>query len=288
MILLIALLLAQENVTLVVKPAQKQSVWKIVGNAARRLFEKEDSRSVQGSVYEVSHDHEKALGQYDQLANELPQESGAQSAAQLDRSSALLGFASPEKAPDAASAAAKAMQHGDAEVREKGAYNLGVALEQMGKPREAMKAYQQALQLDPDDVDAKVNLELLLQTKEQLKPQPMQSEQKQQQKPQQQQSKDDQQKNQQQNSEQQQKNQQKQQGTQEEQKQAKQEQQPSEQQQAQEQKKQQELKPEKPVDRSEAERLLDALRAGEKNLQAWRFSKEKNKEAHRGDVEKDW
>ena len=40
--------------------------------------------------------------------------------------------------------------------------------------------------------------------------------------------------------------------------------------------------------RSEAERLLDALRAGEKNLQVWRFAKDKRKEARRSDAEKDW
>ena len=43
----------------------------------------------------------------------------------------------------------------------------------------------------------------------------------------------------------------------------------------------------RPMDRSEAQRLLDALRAGEKNLQVWRFGKEKAKE-RRQDVEKDW
>ena len=43
----------------------------------------------------------------------------------------------------------------------------------------------------------------------------------------------------------------------------------------------------RPMDRSEAQRLLDALRAGEKNLQVWRFGKQKAKE-RRSDVEKDW
>jgi len=42
------------------------------------------------------------------------------------------------------------------------------------------------------------------------------------------------------------------------------------------------------VDRSEAERLLDALRADEKNLQPWRFAREKTKERQRRDAEKDW
>jgi uncharacterized protein YdeI (YjbR/CyaY-like superfamily) len=33
---------------------------------------------------------------------------------------------------------------------------------------------------------------------------------------------------------------------------------------------------------------LDALRAGEKNLQVWRFAKDKRKETRRSEVEKDW
>jgi hypothetical protein len=43
---------------------------------------------------------------------------------------------------------------------------------------------------------------------------------------------------------------------------------------------------EKSLDRSEAQRLLDALQAGEKNLQVWRFTRKKRE--RRSDVEKDW
>jgi hypothetical protein len=45
---------------------------------------------------------------------------------------------------------------------------------------------------------------------------------------------------------------------------------------------------EKPVDRTEAQRLLDALRASEKNLQTWRFAKKKTEARKRSDPEKDW
>src|SRR5206468_9484618 len=43
---------------------------------------------------------------------------------------------------------------------------------------------------------------------------------------------------------------------------------------------------EKSLDRSEAQRLLDALQAGEKNLQVWRFTRKKRE--RQSDVEKDW
>ena len=79
------------------------------------------------------------------------------------------------------------------------------------------------------------------------------------------------------------KEEQKQAGQKEEQKQQQEQQQAKEQ-----EKKEQVAQEEKPVDRSEAERLLDALRAGEKNLQVWRFAKDKRKEARRSDAEKDW
>jgi hypothetical protein len=42
------------------------------------------------------------------------------------------------------------------------------------------------------------------------------------------------------------------------------------------------------VDRSEAQRLLDALRASEKQLQTWRFAKKKTDVRKRSDPEKDW
>ena len=43
----------------------------------------------------------------------------------------------------------------------------------------------------------------------------------------------------------------------------------------------------KPVDRSEAQRLLDALRASEKNLEIWRFAK-KGEAKKRSVPDKDW
>ena len=194
----------------------------------------------------------------------------------LNRAGALLKMEAA-KAPEAASEAAQALQHGDGKLKSEAAYDLALATEAMGRADDAIKAYGAALALDPDDEDAKVNLELLLKTQEERK--------KQMPAPQQESKEKNQQENQQQDKskgEDQKKEEQKQAGQKEEQKQQQQEQA------KQQEKKEQVAQEEKPVDRSEAERLLDALRAGEKNLQVWRFAKDKRKEARRSEPERDW
>jgi Ca-activated chloride channel homolog len=179
--------------------------------------------------------------------------------------------------------ALQALQTTDKSLKAAGAFELGLSEEQLGHPDEAMKAYEEALALNPDDADSKVNLELLLKTQEERKQN--------QQQPQQSQEKNQQQKQQPDKSkgEEQKKDQQQQAGDQQQKKEEKKEQAGPQQQEApKEEKKEQQAEAQKPVDRSEAERLLDALRAGEKNLQVWRFAKDKRKEARRSDVEKDW
>lgn len=292
-LLFCALLLAQENVTLVVRPREKPGIFEKLARAGRRLFEKEEPQAAQGNALEAEHKHEEALRQYDQVTPRLPEGSTAQAELQLDRASALLGFASPEKAPEAASAAAQALRQGTPAVRAQGAYDLALALEQMGKADEALKMYQETLKLDPDDADAKVNLELLLRTEEEKKQQQkMSGDPRENKQPQDQ--KDQEKKRQEESAQEQKKNDQQDPGKKEERRQD-QKQDPSQpqpqagqEQEAQKDGKEQQEKPSQPVDRSEAERLLDALRAGEKNLQAWRFAKEKRKEARRGNETKDW
>ena len=137
----------------------------------------------------------------------------------------------------------------------------------------------------PSDADSKVNLELLLRSNEERKQKqqmgkPQEDKQKQEGK--------DQQKQQSQGGEQK-PDPRKQAGDQqqENEKQPSQEK-PGEEQAPRPDEKKQAQAGEKPVDRSEAERLLDALRADEKNLQPWRFAREKTKERQRRDAEKDW
>jgi tetratricopeptide (TPR) repeat protein len=274
MILLLLLVAAPERVVIVAKPAEKPSVFHKIGEAMRRLYEKEDPDVAQGNTLAAQGDPEGALKAYDK-ARERLHDSAALS---LDRASTLLKL-DPSKAPEAASEAGQALQSGDGKLKAQAAYDLALATEAMGRPDDAMKAYAAALALDPNDVDSKVNLELLLKTKEERKQkQPQQQESKENKQNQQQQQQPDKSKG-----EEQQKQQQKEAGD------KNQDQQQQQQQQArQQEKKRQQPEEQKPVDRSEAERLLDALRAGEKNLQVWRFAKDKRKDLRRGDVEKDW
>lgn len=283
-LLLAALLSAAppEKVVMVARPrASSPSVLSKLKALARRLYEKPEPQVARGNALAAQNDAAGALEQYDDARKRLPDDG----ALAHDRATALLKLGA-EKAPEALTEAARALDHGDASVKPLAAYDEALALEQLGKPQEAMAGYARALAFDPGDEDSKVNLELLLKGDEQKKPQPQQGQQKPDQKPQQGKKENEQVKG---KEEQQQKD--KSEG--EKEKERKQE---LEKQQAQGQK--QEPRPEKtpaqaqaeekPVDRTEAQRLLDALKAGEKNLQVWRFAKQKKKDLKRGDVEKDW
>ena len=286
MILLLALLCAApDRVVMVAKPAAGPGFLRglstALGKAARRLYEKEDADVAQGNARAAQNDPEGALKDYDRALERMPDSARLH----YDRAGQMIKLGA-EQAQKAHDEALQALQTQDKSLQAGAAFELGLSEEQLGHPDQAMKAYEQALALNPDDADSKVNLELLLKTQEERKQNQPQ--------PQQQQSKEknqqDKQKPDKSKGDEQQKEQQKQAGQQEEQKKEEKKQQAGQQQQEppKEEKKEQAAAEQKPVDRSEAERLLDALRAGEKNLQVWRFAKDKRKEARRGDVEKDW
>ena len=136
-------------------------------------------------------------------------------------------------------------------------YNIGNTLYKMGKLPESILAYKKALELNPEDKDAKYNLEYVrakLKDKSEKQPQENQQ-QKQQQEEQQQQDQPNQDKDQ--NSEEQEKEQQERQ----EQQQSNQE----NQQDSEEQQQEQAAEP-KEISKEDAERLLDALKNEEKDL----------------------
>ncbi|MGE5047231.1 MAG: tetratricopeptide repeat protein [Deltaproteobacteria bacterium] len=285
MMLLLALLLAAPERVVVVtgkaeKPGLAARASQGISRAFRRLYEKTDRDVDEGNALSARNDAENALKAYDRALQRLPDSPELR----FDRANALLKLP-PERAPEAAKEAAHALEHGDAALKPKAAFDLGLANESMGRPDQAIQAYEQALALDPSDEDSKVNLELLLRSNEERKQKqeagkPQEDKQKQQGK--------DQQKQQSQGGEQK-PDPRKESADQQQQK----EKQPSQQQPGEEQaprpdEKKQAQASEKPVDRSEAERLLDALRADEKNLQPWRFAREKTKERQRRDAEKDW
>jgi tetratricopeptide (TPR) repeat protein len=286
------------------------SFWTEAGRAVRRLWEKPEPNVVTGNALAAENDLDGALKAYE--AAKVPEGGTAEAALALDRASLHLRRADPEAAPRALADATKALQQGDASLKPLAAYDLGYALEQSGRPEDAMNAYAQALGLDPADADAKVNLELLLREEQRKEKQPQSVGKPEEKKDQKQQGKDDKQMQQQggkpkneqapkpgdekkndkaQASKEQEKNdrgqaQKPQEQPGKEQRPSGQEEQNPEQAQSGNSSKAGPKDREKSLDRSEAQRLLDALQAGEKNLQVWRFTRQKRE--RRSDVEKDW
>jgi tetratricopeptide (TPR) repeat protein len=292
--LLVAALVADP--TVILKPGAARgsgpSILDRVQPALRKLYEKPEPHVAEGNARAAHGDVDGALAEYEKA--EVPEHGTQAGALAHDKASALLRAGDARLAPRAIQEANRALSEGAAELKPQAAYDLGYALEQSGRPDDAIAAYGRALQYDPADRDAKVNLELLLREEQRKKQQPQPSGQQEKDKKQQA-SKDDQQQKQ-QGSQQQQKDQQKQsKGDQQQDKQQGSPKQGDEQQQAGQQprpgnageNKDLQASGARPMDRSEAQRLLDALRAGEKNLQVWRFGKERAKE-RRQDVEKDW
>ena len=275
-----------------------------VERAARRLWEREEPNAVRGNALSARGEVEKALEAYDAAEKTLPPEGPAAGALAHDRASALLKQG-PAEAPRALAEANRALSSRDAATRALGAYDAGLALEGAGKAEQAIAAYGRALALDPSDADSKVNLELLLREEERRKKQPgspsAQEDPKQQQKP-----GDDpkkapgkqQDKNRPNEGEQQQARNDpqgsKKQGAEQQKEQKPAERSPSEGTPEGQEPRPQGQKPEsaaqasaQPLDRSEAQRLLDALRGSEKNLQVWRFGK-RARDVRRKEAVKDW
>jgi tetratricopeptide (TPR) repeat protein len=290
-ILLAVLLAAPERVVIVAKksdgPGAFERLRRSVARAAQRLYQREDDDVAQGNALAAQEDPEGALRQYDRARSRLPEDPDLA----FDRAAALLKL-DPSKAAEAASEAAQALQRGDAELRPKAAYHLALANEAMGHADEAVRQYAAALALDPEDTDSKVNLELLLHTQQQRRQTPTG-----QPRPDQPPHQGDQQKPSAQKGEAPKKQEQPRPddpADRRKQESDAQRQDPSAQQEG---RKEPEPQPQtgpqraaedKPVDRSEAQRLLDALRASEKNLQVWRFAKKKTEARKRSDPEKDW
>ncbi len=164
----------------------------------------------------------------------------------------------------------------DVQLQAQSYYNLGNTLYRLDKWPESILAYQQALKLNPEDKDAKYNLEYVrAKIKENAQKQPQDQQQQQQQQSgseqQEQQNQDDQQKKEQQQEQQQQDQQ-------------LQNQQQNEKQQEQEQKSGQEKKDKEQLSKEDAARLLEALRNQEKEAQKQRQIKAQG----RARVEKDW
>lgn len=165
----------------------------------------------------------------------------------------------------------------DPKLQAQGYYNLGNTLFRLDKWQESVAAYQQALKLNPNDEDAKFNLEYVrrkIKENAEKQPQEQQQQQQQQNQPQEQKNGDEQKDQKQQQEDRQQKEQQQEQNDQQ--------QKEGEEQQEQQQQGQQAKAGE--LSKEEAERLLEALQNQEKEAQ-------KKKQAQvrgRVRVDKDW
>jgi Ca-activated chloride channel family protein len=172
-----------------------------------------------------------------------------------------------EKYQDALDKYYKSLSADDVKHRAWANYDLGNTLYRSGKYPEAIQAYQKCLELTPEDEDAKYNLEFV-----RKKMKEMMDKEKQRQENQKQQN---QQQNQQQQEQEQKKQEQQSQASQSEQEQKKKE----------EQQQQQQLKPKEGMTKEEAERILNAFKDDEKDMQKKKMKEVQGRGVRGG---KDW
>jgi Ca-activated chloride channel family protein len=132
-------------------------------------------------------------------------------------------------------------------------YNMGNALYRAGKYPEAIQTYQKCLDINPDDEDAKYNLEFVRKKMKEMLDKEAQRQQNQQKQQQQQQQEQQEQKSQEQEQNQQPEEKQQQQA------------QPQDQQEKEEQK-QEQMQPKEGMTKEDAERILNALKDDEKDI----------------------
>jgi tetratricopeptide (TPR) repeat protein len=158
-----------------------------------------------------------------------------------------------EKYEDALEKYYRALSVDEPENRAATYYNMGNTLYRSGKYPEAIQAYQKCLDINPDDEDAKYNIEFVRKKMKEMLDKEAQRQQKQQQQ-QQEQQRDQKSQDQQQNQQQEEKQQQ--------------QAQPQDQQEKQEQEqKQEQMQPKEGMTKEDAERILNALKDDEKDIQ---------------------
>jgi len=182
-------------------------------------------------------DYKKALEYYHYAETEIPESPELE----YNMAGALTEDGGYEQAVDKYT---KALNTSDLSLEAKTHYNLGNTYYWMKDYQNAIKSYENCLKIAPDDMDAKYNLELARKMlKEQIKPEQQQQQQQQQE---------------QQNQEQEQQQQQQEQNQQEQQQQEEKQD---------EQQQQQQVQKEEEISKEDAERILNALRDDEKEVQ---------------------
>lgn len=99
--------------------------------------------------------YEDALRDFEQAKKELP----SSAALDFNRGNALYKLGRQEEAKEAYRRVAETER---SDLKEKDYYNLGNAWAELGNAKEAVSAYRQALKLNPQDEDARHNLEVVL------------------------------------------------------------------------------------------------------------------------------
>jgi hypothetical protein len=99
--------------------------------------------------------YEDALRAFDEAKKELP----SSAAVEFNRGNALYKLGRKDEAKDAYRRVTETER---SDLKEKDYYNLGNTWAQMGNAKEAVSAYRKALTLDPQDEDARHNLEVVL------------------------------------------------------------------------------------------------------------------------------
>ncbi|MCP4686298.1 MAG: tetratricopeptide repeat protein [bacterium] len=189
-----------------------------------------------------------ALEQYQIAETEMPE------SPKLDYNIAGVHF-SEGKYEDAVERYTRALNSTDMDIETSAYYNLGNTYYRMEDYQNAITSYQEALDNDPDFTEAKINLELARKMlKEQMKPQE-QEEQEQQQQEQQEQEQEQEEKKEEEQQEQ------------EEQQQQQNQQQDDQDKKDQEQQQQQSQPQEQKMSKEDAERILNALRDDERDIQ---------------------
>jgi Ca-activated chloride channel family protein len=244
-----------------------------VGGRAITLRDDMNSNVSRGNRYYEAGEHNKALQRY-------------QEAQQVDSTSAVPYFNSGDalfRLGNYRDGALEFLRSASSEtdtIKAMSYYNLGNTMFRAGDLRSAAEAYRRSLLIDPEDPDAKYNLELALRMIEQQEQQQDQQQQEDQQQDQQQQDQGRQDEQQQDKSQQDQQEQ-----DQQEQEQQQQDQQQQDQQQEQENRQPQQGQTPPEISPEELERILAAIEASDRKTQEEMMQKASRRKVSKG---KDW
>jgi len=242
----------------------KKLVWVILIYATSALAQKENKHIRSGNDYYDDEDYKEAEVDYMKALEAKPESFKGQ----FNLGSALYKQENYEDATKLYGSLAE--RDADADVRANSFYNLGNSFLKAQKYAESIEAYKNALRLNPDDMDAKYNMEYAKKMMENQE---------------QEQQNQDQNKNQ-ENKEDQEQEQDKQEQEQQQQEQEQKEQEQNQQQNQQEQQQQQQPQPQQ-ISKQDAERMLEALKNDEnKTLEKVNLQKVQQGQVRK--VEKDW